>query len=197
MSFYNPDFAAQRRNRHAQYQNTLQRILRKRQGADTEYGAGSSALAIEKPNTLRNVLNNFSGRGLAFSSGYGNQVQNVETDYASKLAGLASRRNAVQSEADLEQGEATSGYNYDLSDYQSQQAAYEAQKQQELVASQAQQQQMMQQIAQQKQANSGPTRAEFLKAHPVLAGLKGEARDKFLRNHPGIAQGWERAKARG
>lgn len=134
MSFFSADFASQRRNRLSQYQNALQRILQQRQGANATYQSGESAINIERPNTLRGVLSSFAGRGMAHSSGYGSAVENTNTGYANQLSQLAAQRNAALSDADIQEGSETANYNYDLADYGSQQAAYEAQKQQELVA---------------------------------------------------------------
>jgi hypothetical protein len=146
MSFYGTDFAAARRNRLDQYQDALQRILQRRQAANANYQSGESALNIEKPNVLRGVLSNFAGRGMAYSSGYGTQVQNTETDFANQLSQLASQRNATLSDADIQQGQEDSQYNYDLADYGSQQAQYEAQQRQEMVAALAAQRQQEAQL---------------------------------------------------
>jgi hypothetical protein len=178
MSFYNADFSSLRRNRFDQFQQALARILSRRQSADTAYQSGASQLDIEKPNVLRNVLNNFAGRGMAYSSGYGTEVQNTNTDFANRLASLASARNAEQTAADLDQGQETANYSYDLADYQNQQAAYEAQQQQQLVAAQAAQQEQQARIAairaqaQRASAPSNNTRQGTYRRQGTFRGLR-------------------------
>lgn len=214
------DFTARRRGRYEQLLNRLAQIRLRRTQADTNYSQGATKLDIEKPNALRNVTNQWAGRGLSFSSGHGQGVQRVNTDFANQLASLASHRQGVHSAADIEeQGENTS-YNYDLADLDAQQAAYQAQQEQERVAALAAQQEQEARIAaiQAQASNAGgggggggglhsvsnpvtgqgqPTnpaaaRAEFLRDHPVFAATSGAARRRFLMNHPGIASAWQR-----
>lgn len=147
MSFYGSDFATKRRNRLQRYQDALARIAARRQGAQNLYSAGSSQIALEKPKELSNVLNNYAGRGMAFSSGYGKSVQDTETSFANQLANLAAQRNAALTESQLEESDETSRYSYDLSDLSSQQADYESEREREQVAALAEQQQQQAQLA--------------------------------------------------
>lgn len=141
------DFNALRRNRYSQYQNALMRILQGRQSADQSYGMKQSMISQERPKALRNLLNNFSGRGLAFSSGYGTGVSETNANYDSQAAAALADRNAAYANADLQQSAEDSAYNYDLADYGNQEAAYRAQQEQERVAALAAQQQQQAQLA--------------------------------------------------
>lgn len=141
------DFTARRRGHYEQLLNRLAQIRLRRSQADTNYSQNATRLDIEKPNALRNVTNQWAGRGLSFSSGHGQGIQRVNTDFANQLASLASQRQGVHSAADVEeQGENTS-YNYDLADLDAQQAAYQAQQEQERVAALAAQQEQEARIA--------------------------------------------------
>lgn len=197
------DFNASRRRRQEMYQAALQRILGQKQAAESDYSARSSLLEMEKPNALRNVLNNFASRGMAFSSGYGQENQRVNTNYANQLSSLAAEKNARLTAAQQDEGSETAAFNYDLSDLSSQEAQYQAEQERQRVQAMAAQEQQFADVAaaraqaQQPNMQAGNdrqnmTRADFLKAHPNFAATRGEERKRFLRNHPGIAAKWAR-----
>lgn len=196
-----PDYNASRTNRYNSYQTALQRILNRKNNANQAYQSGSSAIAIEKPQVLRQLLNNYGSRGMAYSTGYAGANQSTESSYATALANLASTRDSTLADADLETTGETNQYNYDIADYNAQEADWTAQQQRDLVAAQAG-----------PGGNNGaaapatpnlasgapPTmnRAQFLRTHPELEqrvqnGDK-KAINAFLKNHPAIAQAWSR-----
>jgi hypothetical protein len=141
------DFGTASRRRLSQYQDALARILQRRQAAQQSYTQDAANINMQHPINLRNLLSNFAGRGMAYSSGYGEGVSNENTGYANQLSGLQSNLNANLSSADIDQNAEANNYNYDISDLQGQQAAYQAQQQQDRVAALASLQQQQAQTA--------------------------------------------------
>lgn len=147
MSFFNADFAASRRRRQDQYQQAIQNILAKRMAAENQFIGKTGMLGVNKKKDLRSILNNFASRGMAFSTGYLNKNQDVEGDYARQQSEAESQKNAALTEAQQQEAEENSRFQYDLSDIASQQAQYEAEQQRQLVAALAEQAAAAQQIA--------------------------------------------------
>lgn len=63
-------------------------ILAQRQQAESQYSAGQHELDMQQPQQERSLLNNFGSRGLAFGSGYGVGLGNLENALAGQRAGL-------------------------------------------------------------------------------------------------------------
>jgi hypothetical protein len=128
---------------------------------------------------------------MARSSGYGTGVQNVNTDFASRLSTLAASRNAELASADAEESAANSDYQYDLGDIADQEAYYNATQQPQMVGGLA--------GVAQARVNStasgsggGITRAQFLANNPGFAKMGHEERQRWLKNHPQAAAVWRR-----
>lgn len=156
MTFFSPDFSSQRRNRLSQYQTLLQQLTGRRQAANNQYASSAAQIDMEKPTVFRNILNSAASRGMARSSGYGQEVAQTNADFSNQFAGLATNRDAELSAADLDQNAGYNDYQYDLSDLDNQQAYYDAQNNQNLVATLAQQKQ--------QQADLGLTHAKTAQA---------------------------------
>lgn len=61
--------------------------------ANTNYFTNRRGLDEQLPMDMRRDLNNFAARGMAYSSGYGTSVGDIERNYANKYADLASGRS--------------------------------------------------------------------------------------------------------
>lgn len=85
----------------------LSGVRQQRQQEEQNYGDSLFDLNKQHPIDVRNLLNNFAGRGLAFSSGYGNSSSQLGDNYATSLSRLAAARTA-----------ALTGFGLDRSNYQ-------------------------------------------------------------------------------
>ena len=96
----------------------LNQIMQARQGAQRDFSQGAHQLDMEAPGLRLGVLNQDAGRGLAFSSGHGMRVGQVENDIATQRSALQQRLADVLSGADNQEASANADFNHKLASIQ-------------------------------------------------------------------------------
>jgi len=120
---YLDQFASQRRRLTMQYQQAINRMLGERNSLNTDYASKAGEVEAEKPNAYRRVLNSAAGRGMAFSSGYGQQRADTGKAFAGQLASLAAVRDSSLAGLDSSQGNLKQNYQYNLAELRKAQTA--------------------------------------------------------------------------
>lgn len=149
-----------------QNQNNL---TKQKSDLEREYTVDRSTVEKQLPDMLRNVLNSFSGRGLAFSSAYGNKVGETQNEVANTISQIESNRARSNSDIEGMQANLQSGYQTALS--KAQQAAARRSAEQagslNMANEQAAQQDYMAQIAQMLQQQPQVTQPQMPTADPA------------------------------
>lgn len=78
-------------NANQDFQQLMNKLLEQRQGAQKEYTQGMFGINQAQPEAERGLLNNFSSRGLARSSGYGLGVGNLQNEFAGQRSAVQQR----------------------------------------------------------------------------------------------------------
>lgn len=81
---------------------------------EQQYGTSKRDYEAKVPELARQLLSGYSGRGMAFSSGYGNAVGEQNADIARGLSGLDLQRQQGLADITSQQGLAQTGYKNDL-----------------------------------------------------------------------------------
>lgn len=76
----------------AQRNKALMSFMTQGQDLETDYANSARQVEQQIPDALRDVLEGFAGRGLAFSSGYAGEVGNANKFFANQQANLAQQR---------------------------------------------------------------------------------------------------------
>jgi hypothetical protein len=79
-----------------------------------QYTQSKSDYQSKIPQLARQLLSNYAGRGMAFSTGYGSAVGQQNTDIAQGLAGLDMQRQQQLADITSQRGLANTGYQNDL-----------------------------------------------------------------------------------
>lgn len=168
-----------------------------------QYTRGYRDLGIQQKDDQRGDLNNFSSRGMAYSSGYGDEVTNSARDFQNAFADILNQKTNALNYV----GQQRLANDTFLSTAKSLIARRQAERNAEDAGTLG-----LDPNHQDPALESAPdpttprgysvpgspamSKSAFLKAHPVLANTKpgSEARKRFLANHPGIAAQWARYK---
>jgi len=199
-----------RRAAYAAYMESLNRLSGLKNNAEQDYSTGVNTVEQSKPGAFRNLLNQYAGRGMANSSGYGFAQQETENAFAKTLADMLTSKTRTITDLTGQEGAAGTQYQGDLGEISAEEAAQIAADQQSaamLAAQQAPQPNATGQLgysepgaaAAPNLASGGGqamTRAQFLRTHPELeqriqSGDRN-AINTFLKNHPDIARAWAR-----
>jgi hypothetical protein len=194
------DIANQRAGEVANYQQQNQQAIQALQQAAQQRLLGTRAIDEAQPGLERGNLNQFAGRGMAFSSGYGTSVSDLARELFNKRAGVESDYQQNQQNIVNQGLNNRNAFVQMLNQLASTQAERAAAKAAELSLSAPSAVNVPNPYAAAPAPAPAatpakaatPTRAEFLRDHPILASLHGADRERFLRNHPGIAQAWAR-----
>jgi hypothetical protein len=112
---FNPQIAAARRKLFADRMGYLRDYGRQVSDLNTQATSQLRALDIQQPDVNRGILNNFAGRGLAYSSGYGTTLGDATADFqaqrsdinnalGSNIARMRSDRRATMSDYQYQLG---------------------------------------------------------------------------------------------
>ncbi len=107
---YDPQSAVDRMNAATTRSNTLQQITQGRQQLNEDYANSARQAEDAQSGALRGLLGNFAGRGMAYSSGYGNAVGEQNRSYANYTGQLASTKQRGLAGADANEAAAQSNY---------------------------------------------------------------------------------------
>lgn len=89
-------------------------ILQMRQGAQRNYSMGMNELDQAQPEQERGLLNQFGGRGLAHSSGYGMGVGGLQNQFAGMRSGLQGDLTSTLNDASTQEAQGVGNYNQRL-----------------------------------------------------------------------------------
>lgn len=89
-------------------------LLAARQGTEHQFSSGMHELDTQQPGEERGLLNDFGGRGLAFGSGYGMGVGNLQNKFAGLRAALQNARNDSLTDIQNQYTQGSSTYNKTL-----------------------------------------------------------------------------------
>lgn len=89
---YDPQAAVDTMNASAQRDYGLQQLTQARQQLNEDYTTQLRQADQEQGSALRGLLSGFSGRGMAYSSGYGNAVGEQNRNYADFTGQLATQK---------------------------------------------------------------------------------------------------------
>lgn len=112
---FDPQTAAQQVLLQKNQQDYLNSLTQQRQQLAGDVTTQERDLEAALPDSLRNVLNNYAGRGMAYSSGYGYQYGQTEADYARQRADLERQLQEGMAGFDADQQQATDDYQLALS----------------------------------------------------------------------------------
>lgn len=107
---YDPQSAVDQLNAQAQRENALSQLTQQRQQLNEDYTVNARNAGYNQDSSLRNLLGNYAGRGMAFSSGYGNAVGEQNRVYSDYVGQLASNKQRGLAAADTGQAAAESNY---------------------------------------------------------------------------------------
>jgi hypothetical protein len=96
------------------YGMLINQLMASRQGAQRDYVTGMHQLDEQQPQDERSILNQFAGRGLAHSSGYGVGYGNLENQYAGERSGLANTLAQLLSQYGNQEAQGNATYNQTL-----------------------------------------------------------------------------------
>lgn len=107
---YDPQAAAEKMTAQRSLDDVLSQLTQQRQNLAEDYTTNSRQLDTQQPNDSRAVLGNYSGRGMAYSSGYGTAVGNLSDAYANQRSALTSALNRGNANATGQEASARSSY---------------------------------------------------------------------------------------
>lgn len=90
---FDPQGADQQLQLERQRQQRMLELQQQAQQDEQEYVLGARSLDDQRKASRREVLNNFAGRGMAFSSGYGNAMTDNENTFAAQFGALLEKLN--------------------------------------------------------------------------------------------------------
>lgn len=92
----------------------MNQILAERQVAQRNYASGMHQLDMQQPIDERGLINQFAGRGLAHSSGYGVGYGNLENQYAGSRTSLADTLSQLLTQYGLQQAQGQGTYDQQM-----------------------------------------------------------------------------------
>lgn len=107
---YDPQASVDRMNASTIKQNAMNQLTLQRQQLNEDYTTAMRDADLTQSDSLRGLLSNFAGRGMAYSSGYGNAVGEQNRNYANYTGSLASGKQ--RGLAATNAGEAAANSNY-------------------------------------------------------------------------------------
>lgn len=107
---FDPQTAAQQLLLQKQNQDFNNDLVKQRQQLANSVTTQERDLDLQLPTALRNVLNNFAGRGMAYSSGYGTEYGNTQADFARQRADLERQLQEGMADYDAQQQQAANDY---------------------------------------------------------------------------------------
>jgi hypothetical protein len=174
----------------AEYQYGQNRIALDNAASDLEqqYGVAQRDVGKQQVDDQRVDLNRFAGRGMAYSSGYGQEVTDSATAFQNAFSDLLVQRNNGLRDIGLQRNDNDQFLAAARQRIANSQAAYNTQNAGTLGLA------PVPTAARQSTVNNRPqlSKAAFLQNHPKLASLRGKDRERFLKNHPEIAQAFAR-----
>lgn len=120
---FNLRIAQARRGLLQNKQNYLQNYRRQSADLRHENQAGMRALDVAQPIINRNILNNFSGRGMAYSSGYGTTLGDAANQYSSQRSNLQSNLATTLARMRADRTQAMNEFQYRLGNLNQQQVS--------------------------------------------------------------------------
>lgn len=119
---FDPVAAQQRRNLLERRQDYTRNYRQTVQNLNRNTSNQLRAIDIETPNVYRSILNNFAGRGMAYSSGYGTSLGNAANDIATQRTNLSSSLQDRLSGLQGDRRDFLNDYQYNLSQIEKDQA---------------------------------------------------------------------------
>lgn len=107
---YDPQASVDRMNAATIKQNAMNQLTLQRQQLNEDYTTAMRDAGITQQDSLRGLLSNYAGRGMAYSSGYGTAVGEQNRNFANYTGDLASGKQRGLAFADA--GEAAANSNY-------------------------------------------------------------------------------------
>lgn len=107
--------ALDRLNTKRTYDQNLIALNNQRNQVSQDYNTQRHVYDQNLPIAARNLLNNYAGRGMAMSTGYGQAVGQQNASLANQLASLDASKQVGLSNIDTQQGQLNAGYQNDLS----------------------------------------------------------------------------------
>jgi hypothetical protein len=111
---YDPASAAERLGAQHNLNSALTQIKQGRDQLGEDYSTAGRQMETDQGDRFRALLNNFAGRGMAFSSGYGQSYGTEQADYTRRRTDLDTTYKRGMAQADLDTGQAQSGYQAQL-----------------------------------------------------------------------------------
>lgn len=88
----------------------MNQLVEQGQGINRDYSIQSRDLQSAQPTAFRNLINRFSGRGMAFSSGYGDQVGETNNQFQNLAADMSGKYTAGVNSINSARNSAEEGY---------------------------------------------------------------------------------------
>lgn len=107
---YDPQASVDKMNAATIKQNSMNQLTLQRQQLNEDYTTAMRNADLTQSDSLRGLLSNYAGRGMAYSSGYGNAVGEQNRNYANYTGDLASGKQRGLAQADAGQAAAESNY---------------------------------------------------------------------------------------
>jgi hypothetical protein len=112
---FDPAAARQRASALSQLDQYLAQLGQSRQQLEQDYASNRALAEAQQPEINRGLLSGFAGRGMAYSSGYGQALGRSAADYARQLAALDTARSRGQAAASGQEAGARASYGDTLS----------------------------------------------------------------------------------
>jgi hypothetical protein len=94
-----------------QYNQLLNMLLEREQALEQDWTVNTRDIELQRPEAFRNLLNSFAGRGMSFSSGYGQEFGETEGEFARALGDLLNWRNMGREGIGRQRAEGSRSYN--------------------------------------------------------------------------------------
>lgn len=105
-----PDYQNAAAQLLAAHNSYLGNVAAQKQQLESQYTDATNQAAQQEPNRNRAILNNFAGRGMAYSSGYGTALGNENQAYQHLLSQLNQSHDYGLSDITRQQGDYESQY---------------------------------------------------------------------------------------
>jgi len=111
---FDPQGSVEAINAKRQLDQNLVNLTGQENLLNTQYGMSRRNYEQQVPTMARRLLSNYAGRGMAFSTGYGEAVGQQNTDVANALADLDFQKQQALADITSQRGLSQTGYQSDL-----------------------------------------------------------------------------------
>lgn len=113
---FDPTAARQRVGAQSQLDALLTQLGTSRQQLMQDYATNRAETEARQPDVNRALLSGFAGRGMAYSSGYGDALGRTTADYARRLAALDTGQQRGLAAADASEAQGRAAYQRSIAD---------------------------------------------------------------------------------